>query len=117
MTRLSETLIYPATFWCQVSFHPQISSNKVQLENYSATYNKISSSHSSSQACQVLQGYRANLIPQILQYTDVPQDRSSIEQALLIAESILGHINESIREQEGRERLKTISQDLWVGQG
>jgi hypothetical protein len=52
-----------------------------------------------------------------LQYTDVPQDRGEIEQALTIAETILNNINETIREQEGRERLKTISQDLWVGQG
>lgn len=40
-----------------------------------------------------------------------------MEQALDIAESVLSHINETIRDQEGRERLKVISQDLWVGQG
>jgi hypothetical protein len=40
-----------------------------------------------------------------------------MEQALNIAETILNNINETIREQEGRERLKIISQDLWVGQG
>lgn len=34
-----------------------------------------------------------------------------------MAEKILEHINEAIREQEGRERLKVISQDLWIGQG
>jgi actin cytoskeleton-regulatory complex protein PAN1 len=52
-----------------------------------------------------------------LQYTGAAQDRSKIEQALNIAETVLNNINETIREQEGRERLKTISQDLWVGQG
>jgi actin cytoskeleton-regulatory complex protein PAN1 len=40
-----------------------------------------------------------------------------MEQALNMAETILNNINETIREQEGRERLKIISQDLWVGQG
>ena len=34
-----------------------------------------------------------------------------------MAEMVLGHINETIREQEGKERLKDISKDLWVGQG
>lgn len=34
-----------------------------------------------------------------------------------MAEKILGHINETIRLQEGRERLKEISKELWVGQG
>ncbi len=34
-----------------------------------------------------------------------------------VAESILDHINETIREQEGREVLRTISQHLWIGQG
>jgi len=57
------------------------------------------------------------LIRQILQYTDTGHDRSEIEQALNIAEAVLNNINETIREQEGRERLKMISQDLWVGQG
>lgn len=34
-----------------------------------------------------------------------------------LAESVLSHINETIRDQEGHERLKVISKDLWVGQG
>lgn len=34
-----------------------------------------------------------------------------------MAEAVLSHINETIRDQEGRERLKVISKDLWVGQG
>ncbi|KAF7972256.1 hypothetical protein HWV62_18572 [Athelia sp. TMB] len=57
------------------------------------------------------------LIRQILQYTDVNQDRAELEQAMHVAESVLNHINETIRDQEGHERLKVISQDLWVGQG
>jgi len=58
------------------------------------------------------------LIRQILNHTDdTVQDRTDIEKSLDIAEKILDHINESIREQEGRERLKDISKHLWIGQG
>jgi actin cytoskeleton-regulatory complex protein PAN1 len=34
-----------------------------------------------------------------------------------MAEKILNHINETIREQEGRERLRVISNNLWIGEG
>ncbi|KAH7911883.1 hypothetical protein BJ138DRAFT_1062162 [Hygrophoropsis aurantiaca] len=58
------------------------------------------------------------LIRQILQYTDeTSQDRGSILAALDSAEKILEHVNETIREQEGRGRLGEISQNLWIGQG
>lgn len=57
------------------------------------------------------------LIKQILQYTEPDQDRELTERALRTAERILNTINEAIREQEGRDRLKALSQDLWVGHG
>ena len=82
------------------------------------------------------------LIRQILQYTDPPattntiqtkananpptislqlpgdaKERQDISAALDAAEKILEHVNETIREQEGRERLREISKDLWIGQG
>ncbi|KZT11160.1 uncharacterized protein LAESUDRAFT_754850 [Laetiporus sulphureus 93-53] len=57
------------------------------------------------------------LIRQILHYTEATDDRDRIGRALEIAEKILEHINETIREQEGRERLKMLSKDLWIGQG
>ncbi|OAX41282.1 hypothetical protein K503DRAFT_712926 [Rhizopogon vinicolor AM-OR11-026] len=75
------------------------------------------------------------LIRQILQYTDPPpttntnpptlslelpgdiDERRNINAALDAAEKILQHVNEAIREQEGRERLREISKDLWIGQG
>jgi hypothetical protein len=44
-------------------------------------------------------------------------EKSSIDNALHISEKLLDQINETIRDQEGRETLKTISQNLWVGQG
>ncbi|KAH9019377.1 hypothetical protein EDB84DRAFT_1517396 [Lactarius hengduanensis] len=57
------------------------------------------------------------LIKQIMQYTEPDDDRALTEHALRTAERILGDINEAVREQEGRERLKLLSQYLWLGQG
>ncbi|KAG1749461.1 hypothetical protein EDB19DRAFT_1680127 [Suillus lakei] len=83
------------------------------------------------------------LIRQILQYTDPPsttdtttqtttsghpptisvqlpgdaEERRNISAALDAAQKILENVNETIREQEGRERLSEISKDLWIGQG
>lgn len=57
------------------------------------------------------------LIKQILQYTEPDQDRALTERALHTAERILDTINEAIREQECRNRLRLLSQDLWIGHG
>ncbi|KAI8974238.1 hypothetical protein BD414DRAFT_498547 [Trametes punicea] len=57
------------------------------------------------------------LFKQIIHYTEPGEDRDQIESAQRKAEKVLNHINETIREQEGRERLKEISKELWVGQG
>ena len=57
------------------------------------------------------------LIRQILNYTEPSTDRDKIENSLTAAETILEAINESIREQEGQERLAELSKELWVGQG
>ncbi|KAF8888235.1 hypothetical protein BD779DRAFT_1524285 [Infundibulicybe gibba] len=57
------------------------------------------------------------LIKQILSYTDAGDERMMVQNALDISEKILDHINETIREQEGRQRLKIISQHLWIGNG
>ena len=57
------------------------------------------------------------LIKQIIHYTEPDEDRTLTEHALRTAERILGDINEAVREQEGRERLRELSQDLWLGQG
>ncbi|KAG2739032.1 hypothetical protein P692DRAFT_201756298, partial [Suillus brevipes Sb2] len=45
------------------------------------------------------------------------EERRNISAALDAAEKILEHVNETIREQEGKERLSEISKDLWIGQG
>jgi len=57
------------------------------------------------------------LIKQIIQYTEPDEDRTLTEHALRTAQRILGNINEAVREQEGRDRLKVLSQYLWLGQG
>jgi actin cytoskeleton-regulatory complex protein PAN1 len=57
------------------------------------------------------------LIKQILQYTEPDQDRALTERALHTAERLLDTINEAIREQEGRNKLRILSQDLWIGHG
>jgi hypothetical protein len=60
---------------------------------------------------------KLNVISQILEYTIDSRERSDLEQALQIAEGLLDHLNESIGEQEGQERLKIFFRDLWSGQG
>ncbi|KAF8801450.1 hypothetical protein BYT27DRAFT_7198246 [Phlegmacium glaucopus] len=57
------------------------------------------------------------LIKQILQYTEVGEEYEAIKTACRMAEKLLAHINETIRDQEGAETLKKISQHLWVGEG
>ncbi|KAK0227784.1 hypothetical protein IW262DRAFT_1445704 [Armillaria fumosa] len=58
------------------------------------------------------------LVKQILHYTEPGgAEHIAIVYSLRAAERILAHINETIREQEGRETLREISQHLWIGQG
>ena len=57
------------------------------------------------------------LIRQVLHYTQNDSDRALIEDALKSVERVLNHINEAIREQEGRARLEAVSKNLYVGQG
>lgn len=54
----------------------------------------------------------------MLRYTDEDSsEHRDVQKALLTAERLLDNINETIREQEGKERLKAISQHFWIGQG
>ena len=52
-----------------------------------------------------------------MHYSESSDERKQVEASLEIAEKILSHINETIREQEGKERLRQISHNLWVGEG
>ncbi|KAF7298359.1 Actin cytoskeleton-regulatory complex protein [Mycena kentingensis (nom. inval.)] len=53
----------------------------------------------------------------ILNYTEPGEEHKAVKRSITTAERILDHINESIRDQEGAETLKRISQNLWIGQG
>ncbi|KAJ7041981.1 hypothetical protein C8F04DRAFT_1077868 [Mycena alexandri] len=57
------------------------------------------------------------LLKQILNYTEPGEEHKAIQKSIATSEKILDHINESIRDQEGHETLKRISQNLWIGQG
>ena len=54
---------------------------------------------------------------QILAHTSAQDEQESIKHALELSVKLLDNINEAIRDQEGRETLKSISQNLWIGQG
>ncbi|KAF9228917.1 hypothetical protein BS17DRAFT_772724 [Gyrodon lividus] len=56
--------------------------------------------------------------PQLtLSFSSDIAERQSIASALQMAEKLLEEVNETIREQEGRERLREISRELWIGLG
>jgi len=55
------------------------------------------------------------LIRQILQYTSPDQDDLQVQAALNEVEGITAGINEGIRDVEGDERLRVLSEDLWIG--
>ncbi|PFH53549.1 hypothetical protein AMATHDRAFT_73354 [Amanita thiersii Skay4041] len=57
------------------------------------------------------------LIKQILNYTEAEGEQAAIRECLQISESLLDNINEAIRDQEGREKLKLLSRNLWIGSG
>ena len=52
-----------------------------------------------------------------MQYTEVGEEYEAIKSACAMAEILLDHINGTIRDQEGADTLKKISQYLWVGEG
>ncbi|KIK78082.1 hypothetical protein PAXRUDRAFT_17082 [Paxillus rubicundulus Ve08.2h10] len=56
--------------------------------------------------------------PQLtLSFSSDIAERQAIASALQTVEKIADEVNEAIREQEGRERLREISRELWIGQG
>ena len=52
---------------------------------------------------------------QIIHYTDPDQDLDTLQRALHTVEKIVGRINEKVRANEARERLRALSEDLWIG--
>ncbi|KAK2460698.1 hypothetical protein APHAL10511_007168 [Amanita phalloides] len=57
------------------------------------------------------------LIKQILHFTEAEDEQKTINKCLHNAERLLDRINDSVREQEGQERLKLISRNFWIGSG
>ncbi|KIL68468.1 hypothetical protein M378DRAFT_184914 [Amanita muscaria Koide BX008] len=57
------------------------------------------------------------LIKQIQQYTTAEDETEHIRDSIHTAEALLERINETIREQESHERLRIVSQYLWIGTG
>ena len=63
------------------------------------------------------------LIQQIAHYTSASEstdhsEQEAIEQAKDLSKKLLDNINETIRDQEGRETLQKLSDGgLWIGQG
>jgi actin cytoskeleton-regulatory complex protein PAN1 len=57
------------------------------------------------------------LLRQVLNYTEPGQEQTQVKTALDVVEKILEQVNEAIRDNEGRETLKSISQHLWIGTG
>lgn len=55
------------------------------------------------------------LIKQISHYTEPDQDLSLVDKSLTTIEGITSRINESVREAESQDRLRVLSEDLWVG--
>lgn len=97
---------------CAVSISPAIFSYQVSVVSTAGWSQRLSSLG----AVQRITRYPL-LIRQILHYTQHGNDRVLIETSLLAAEATLEAINESIRDQEGSDRLKELSTRLWVGNG
>lgn len=55
------------------------------------------------------------LLKQIASYTTPDQDLEQVQRAQSYAERTTAHINEDVRENESRERLRVLSEDLWIG--
>ncbi|KAL1409574.1 hypothetical protein Q8F55_003565 [Vanrija albida] len=55
------------------------------------------------------------LLKQIAHYTQPDQDLEAVQRALASTERTVARINEDVREAESLDRLRVLSEDLWVG--
>lgn len=55
------------------------------------------------------------LLRQILHYTDDSGDSSNLQTALKSIESVVTNVNDAVRLAEDTERLRALSDDLWIG--
>jgi hypothetical protein len=60
---------------------------------------------------------RTDLSFQILNFTEDMQDQEQVANALEAVEGVLSRVNESVREAENQERLRFLSEELWIGEG
>lgn len=54
---------------------------------------------------------------QILNYTEGMEDQRLVANALEAVEEVLSSVNETVRIAEDIERLRVLSEELWIGQG
>lgn len=52
---------------------------------------------------------------QIMKYGEEPEELVQLDTALMSTERVLDEVNESVRQAENLERLRVISEDLWIG--
>lgn len=52
---------------------------------------------------------------QIMKYGEEPEELVQLDAALMSTERVLGEVNESVRQAENFERLRVLSEDLWIG--
>lgn len=55
------------------------------------------------------------LLRQVLHYSDDAEDTKDVQTALASAESVVLDVNEAVRRAENMERLRVLSEDLWIG--
>ncbi|BEJ13329.1 hypothetical protein CspHIS471_0305030 [Cutaneotrichosporon sp. HIS471] len=55
------------------------------------------------------------LLRQIAKYTSADQDLEDVNKARSLAEDAVARINEGVRDAESRERLRSLSEAMWVG--
>jgi hypothetical protein len=50
-----------------------------------------------------------------MKYGEEPEELVQLDAALMSTERVLGEVNESVRQAENFERLRVLSEDLWIG--
>ncbi|WWC98979.1 hypothetical protein V866_005873 [Kwoniella sp. B9012] len=101
--------------------NPDLASHLASLRENNPTVRGLDLSHFLLSPMQRITRYPL-LIKQIIHYTDIldpsgerNSDLPRVENALRMVEHIVSQINESVREAEGEERLKALSENLWIG--
>ncbi|WWC87443.1 uncharacterized protein L201_002332 [Kwoniella dendrophila CBS 6074] len=101
--------------------NPELAAHLVSIRETNSSVRGLDLSHFLLSPMQRITRYPL-LIKQIIHYTDtldptdeLNQDFLRVENALRMVERIVGQINESVRDAESEERLKSLSETLWIG--